>query len=124
MIDEVALKVISRLEQSYPRVFIVGHDSQHLQTPDRVIHVDLKTYASLISCERCKLIIGSMTGTMQMAAVLSRAERCVVVVNYDDYDIDGINHPVTLGKCIRLSSSKFEFINPSGFLGFINNEEL
>ena len=124
MIDEVAIPVLNRLSLNYGHVFIVGHGSKHLERLGSVIHVDLQTYASLIRSPMCELVIGSMTGTMQMAAVLSRAKRCVVVLNYDGYDIDGTNHPVNLGPCIRLSQSRFDLVDPSHFLKFVEREPL
>lgn len=121
--DDVARFVLARLLGQYPRVFIVGLGAEHLAS-DRVLHVDLVTYASLIRSPFCDLVIGTMTGTMQLAAILSRARRCIVVKNYDGYDIDGKNHPVTLGPCIRFSASAFDFVDPGAFLEFIAHEAL
>lgn len=124
MPDEVSRLVLNKLKTKYETVFIVGHGAEHFHDPPCVIQVDLCTYASLIRDELCDLIIGTMTGTMQLAAILSKAKTCIVMLNYDDYDIKETNHPVCLGPCITLSRSTFKFINPSAFLKFIVNLEL
>jgi hypothetical protein len=114
--DETAKRVLLRLAECYERIFIVGMGAEHLNAPPAVQHVSLQTYAALISQPLCDLVLGTMTGPMQLASLISRARVCAVILNYDGYDVDGQNHPVNLGKCIRLSTSEFRFVDPSNFL--------
>ena len=122
--DEVANRVARRLAESYERIFVVGMGAEHLDKPPYVCHVSLQTYASLIAQPECDLVLGTMTGPMQLASVISRARLCAVIKNYDGYDIDGQNHPVCLGRCIRLSKSEFRFVDPSDFLSAIEDGAL
>ncbi len=107
--------IIERLLHIWPKVFIVGHDIDDLLLTENVIPVDLVTYVSLISDQLCALVVGTMTGTMQLAALYSRAQLCIVISNYDSFDIEADNSPVNLGRCIRISPSKFVFVPPSIF---------
>jgi hypothetical protein len=66
--------IIEQLLTLSPRVFLVGHDTEDLLIDDRVIPVDLVTYTSLIADTLCSLVVGTMTGTMQLAALYSRAK--------------------------------------------------
>ena len=107
--------IIEQLLTLSPKVFLVGHDTQDLVFDDRVVPVDLITYASLIADPLCSLVVGTMTGTMQLAALYSGAKLCIVISNYDSFDADRDNSPVNLGRCIRISPSQFVFIPPSLF---------
>jgi hypothetical protein len=119
MTDETARFLLDRLCEKYERVFLVGHGAETFARPPHVVHVDLVTYASLIQDERCETIIGSFTGTMQLAALLSKAKTCLVV-NDALYDVEATNHPITLGRCIRLSASNFFFIPPTALSLFFD----
>jgi hypothetical protein len=107
--------IIEHLLRLCPRVFLVGHDTDDLLIDDRVVPVDLVTYASLIANPLCMLVVGTMTGTMQLAALYSHAKLCIVISNYDSFDAEVDNSPVNLGPCIRISPSKFVFVPPSLF---------
>jgi hypothetical protein len=107
--------IIEHLLRLCPRVFLVGHDTDDLLIDDRVVPVDLVTYASLIANPLCMLVVGTMTGTMQLAALYSRAKLCIVISNYDSFDAEVDNSPVNLGPGIRISPSKFVFVPPSLF---------
>lgn len=122
--DGIARVVLEQLARSYERIFIVGMGAEHLHARPRIQYVSLDTYAALISRPDCDLVLGTMTGPMQLAALISRARLCAVILNYDGYDIDGQNHPVNLGRCIRLSQSEFRFVNPSEFLISIEDGKL
>ena len=107
--------IIEHLLTLCPRVFIVGHDNEDLLIDSKVVPVDLVTYTSLIADALCMLVVGTMTGTMQLAALYSRAKLCIVISNYDAFDPEVDNSPVNLGPCIRISPSKFVFVPPSLF---------
>jgi hypothetical protein len=123
MTDDTARFLLDRLCEKYPRVFLVGHGAEAFAAPPHVVHVDLRTYASLIQDERCETIIGSFTGPMQLAALLSRAKTCLVL-NDNLWDVEATNHPVALGRCIRLSRSNFLFIPPPALKTFFDLCEL
>jgi hypothetical protein len=112
MSDEIAGFLLDKLRAKYDRVFLVGRGAEHLEDRPQAVHVDLQAFASLIQDALCEVIIGSFTGQMQLAALLSRARTCLVL-NYDDYDVRALNHPVLLGPCIRFSPSRFFFIPPA-----------
>jgi hypothetical protein len=107
--------ILERLSDRWPRIFVVGHDLDDLLLNNSISPVNLSTYVSLMSDPRCDLVIGTMTGTMQLAALYSRAAACVVILNYDACDIEKENHPVHMGRCIRISPSRFVFVPPSYF---------
>jgi hypothetical protein len=117
MSDERVSYLLEKLMGKYERVFLVGRGAEHLEDRSRAVHVDLQTYASLIQDELCEVIIGSFTGTMQLAALLSRAKTCLVL-NHDLYDVQALNHPVLLGRCVTFSPSRFFFIPPDHLEAF------
>lgn len=109
--NEMAAEVLNRLAQSYGKIFIVGHDIDHFHDFPSVSHVNLQTFAALIQNELCHLIVGSLTGPMHIAALVSKARVCLVV-NHDGYDVVKENHPVLMGRCITYSKSRMLFVHP------------
>lgn len=127
--DDLALPLLHVLGKNYSTVFVVGRNLEHLAHEPGVTLVDLRSFAALIQSERCQLIVGSLTGPMHIAALVSKAPACIVF-NHDCYDIDARNHPVLMGKCIRLSKSRFLFWDPlqlpnigSGTAARLNGEQ-
>lgn len=104
-------RVLQALTSKYHRVFLIGRGVPEELHSSQVISVNLQTYATLISSELCHLIFGSFTGPMQLAALFSKARVCVAL-NYDSYDIDDLNSPIMLGRCIRYSRSHFLCVPP------------
>jgi hypothetical protein len=111
--ESLAWTILSRLCANYTRVFIVGRDIERFAADPRVGHVDLPTFTRLIQDARCRLIVGSLTGPMHLAALVSSARICLVL-NHDSYDIPRENHPVLMGRCVTCSESKFLFVTPEG----------
>jgi hypothetical protein len=109
--DEMAAEILNRLAQSYGNIFIVGHDIERFHDFPHVSHVNLQTFAGLIQSEQCHLIVGSLTGPMHIAALVSKARVCLVV-NHDGYDVVKENHPVLMGRCITYSKSRMLFVHP------------
>ena len=109
--DEMAAKILNRLAQSYANIFIVGRDIEHFHDFPNVSHVNLQTFAALVQNKRCQLIVGSLTGPMHIAALVSKARLCLVL-NHDGYDLVKENHPVLMGRCITYSKSRMLFVHP------------
>lgn len=109
--DDSALKILERLAESYESIFIVGRDLEQFFDLPKVRHVDLQTFAALIKDDKCHLIVGSLTGPMHIAALVSQARVCLVV-NHDGYDLSRENHPVLMGRCITYSPSAMLFVHP------------
>lgn len=107
--------IVQKLTERWSKVFVVGRDIDDLCINKNVVPVDLITYASLISDPLCDVVVGTMTGTMQLAGLLSNAKVCLVITNYDGFDVDAKNSPVELGRCVRASDSRFVFVPPSLF---------
>ncbi|MER9427317.1 hypothetical protein [Mesorhizobium sp. M0408] len=107
--------IVQKLTEHWGRVFVVGHGVDDLCINRNVIPVDLTTYASLIADSLCDVVVGTMTGTMQLAGLISKARICLVITNYDAFDVDAKNSPLELGRCVRASDSKFVFVPPSLF---------
>jgi hypothetical protein len=116
--DEAARAIVGWLSTRYRRVFLVGHGSEHLSTPPAVQHVTLQTFASLIRSRRCEWIVGSFTGPMHLASLYANGATCLVL-NYDAYDAIALNHPVLLGRCVTLSSSRFLYLHPAQLEWFL-----
>jgi hypothetical protein len=116
MSDATALALHRMLSDSFGHVFVVGLDLDSLLAHQQWRIVDLQTYVSLISNPLCRVLVGSMTGTMQLAGLLSQAGQCLVRLNQDDQDVDEENDPIRLGRCMRLSASSFAFAPPSRFV--------
>lgn len=108
--DSAVRMILAKLSKRYDHVFIVGRDIEHF-AGQKVRLVDLVTFTRLIQHPRCRLIVGSLTGPMHLAALVSSAKVCVVI-NHDDYDVHGLNHPVLMGHCITFSKSHFLFVSP------------
>jgi hypothetical protein len=111
-ITEAEVRMLLRaLRARYRRVFIVGLDVEEFAAPPQVRHVDLVTFTKLIQQPRCSLIVGSLTGPMHLASLVSKARVCIVM-NHDHYDIERENHPALMGRCITYSESRFLFVPP------------
>ena len=121
--NEMAAEILNRLAQSYGNIFIVGHDIERFHDFPNVSHVNLQTFAGLIQSEQCHLIVGSLTGPMHIAALVSKARVCLVV-NHDGYDVVKENHPVLMGRCITYSKSRMLFVHPLQLLQVLDQFQL
>jgi hypothetical protein len=121
--DEMAAEILNRLAQSYGNIFIVGRDIDHFRDFPNASHVNLQTFAALIQNKQCHLIVGSLTGPMHIAALVSEARLCLVV-NHDGYDVVKENHPVLMGRCITYSKSRMLFVHPLQLLELLDQFEL
>jgi hypothetical protein len=117
--ESVVRRVLSELAAEYRRVFVVGHGNTGLRSMFGVVPVDLASFASLISDPRCGLVLGTMTGPIQLACLISQSPLCVVIALRDDYDVEAENDPICAGRCVRLSESHFLFLGPSDFTGVL-----
>ena len=104
--------IIIALAKRYRNIFTVGNGIDECSGVRGVCHVSLKKFASLIADPLCGIVVGSFSGPMQLAGIISQARICVVL-NYDRIDVVRQNHPVHLGACVRLSRSRFLFVSPS-----------
>ncbi len=121
--DAEVRMLLQALRERYRHVFIVGLEVEQFATRPHVRHVDLVTFAMLIQHPRCHLIVGSLTGPMHLAALVSRARVCIVI-NHDHYDIERENHPVLMGRCITYSKSRFLFVPPEALELLLQNVSL
>jgi hypothetical protein len=118
--ESVIRRLLLDLAGEYRRVFVVGHGNTGLRSVPGVVPVDLASFASLISDPRCGLVLGTMTGPIQLACLIAQARVCVVITLRDDYDIEAENDPICAGRCVRLSESPFVFLGPSDFNGVLS----
>jgi hypothetical protein len=118
--ERVIRQILFDLTGEYRRVFVVGHGNTGLRSMPGVVPVDLASFASLISDPRCGLVLGTMTGPIQLACLIARARVCVVITLRDDYDVEVENDPICAGRCVRLSESPFLFLGPSDFTGLLS----
>jgi hypothetical protein len=115
--------LLAALRRRYRHVFVVGLGVERYADPPEVTHVDLVTFTRLIQHPRCHLIVGSLTGPMHLAALVSKARVCIVM-NHDHYDIERVNHPVLMGRCITYSTSRFLFVPPEALEFLLQNVSL
>lgn len=121
--ESVIRLLLSVLASEYRRVFVVGHGNTGLRSMPGIIPVNLEIFASLISDPRCGLILGTMTGPIQLASLIAEARLCAVVTLRDDYDVEAENDPICAGRCVRLSESPFLFLGPSDFITLLSRRE-
>jgi hypothetical protein len=121
--NALARDVIGKLREKYSRIFVVGRNVEPLLSPPEVAGIDLATFAAIIQSNRCQMIIGSLTGPMHIAALVSKAP-VSLVLNHDGYDVDVVNHPVLMGRCIRLSPTRFHFVHPNQMRSIISRSTL
>jgi hypothetical protein len=118
--ESVIRRLLLDLTGEYKRVFVVGHGNTALRSIPGVVPVDLASFASLINDPRCELVLGTMTGPIQLACLIAQARACVVITLRDDYDVEAENDPICAGRCMRLSESPFLFLGPSDFTDLLS----
>ena len=94
------------LVKKYGKVFVVGHETENLCNGDTIVHVDLPTFAGLARDPRCQMVLGAMTGTLQLAAIICSTRVVAYQHNPRVPDANDVNHPVVFGECVNLRHNK------------------
>ena len=103
---DTAAAIHAHLLKQTKFVYVVGLGAEPLCDGQRVIHIDLPTFAALASHANCKAVVGAMTGTMQLGAILCKT--CVGVYQHNDKvpEANEVNHPVVFGECVNFNRNK------------------
>lgn len=99
--EKTALPVQKFLLERFYRAYVVGNGAEPLCDGKSVVHVDLPTYAGLCMNPNCQLVTGAMTGTMQLAAIITKARLAVYQHNAQE-PCNTSNHPAVMGECVNL----------------------
>lgn len=98
---EVADSINAALVARGLRVYVVGLGCEPLCNGATIIHATLPEMAWLVQQENCRRIVGAMTGTTQLAALISSAP--VLVYQHNPRQpVNCQNHPAVLGECVNL----------------------
>jgi len=64
-------KIIKEIELSGLKIFVFGKEAEKFCSNKNIIHVGLQEYASLLNNEKCKFLIGNMSGGTLVAQLFS-----------------------------------------------------
>jgi hypothetical protein len=102
--EEYLWKLIREALNRYPRLYIMGKDVGHYCNidPARMEHVSLHEFSILIGGNRCKRVIGPLSGGMAVNCIYGNAPATFIDAanerhNYFD------NHPLMFGECVNLA---------------------
>ena len=97
---EVADRINDSLVSRGLRVYVVGLGCESLCNGDTIRHCTLPEMAWLVKRPNCKAVVGAMTGTTQLAALLTAAPVSVYQHN-PRQPVNCQNHPAVLGNCVN-----------------------
>jgi hypothetical protein len=106
-----AREVVAALRAAVGQVFVVGHGAEAL-APDGGAAVTLRDFVTLIASPRCRAVVGTLTGPIQLANVFSAAELLIVEKLSAGQRIEEENHPIHLGPCVRFTGSRIVYADP------------
>lgn len=102
---EVAEAINESLVDRGLDVYVVGLGCEPLCDGKRIKHASLKEMAWLVRDDNCKAVVGAMTGTTQLAALMTFAPVSVYQHN-PRQPVNCQNHPAVLGDCVRFNENK------------------
>lgn len=111
---ETIRAINNELLKKFGRIYLVGHNMEEFCDGNRICHVSLSQFAGLSKRDNCKAVVGAMTGTMQLAAMLTRGK--VVVLQHNAFvpNDNECNHPAVLGECLNFNrNERHAFYQPT-----------